>query len=126
MSSDRLQSVVAVVIGVVLAAGAQLVMKRGLLRVGAVQLGSGLHTKLVSIVTSPMVLVGLAMYAISSVFYLFALSREDLSFVYPILALNFLLIAILSRVVLHETISPLRLAGIVIVAIGVSFIAVKG
>jgi drug/metabolite transporter (DMT)-like permease len=126
MSSERVQSVVAVVIGVVLASFAQLAMKRGLERVGAMQFGAGLGQKLVQMATSPLVILGLAMYAVSSIFYLFALSREDLSFVYPILALNFMFVALLSRYILHETISPLRLAGIVVVAAGVSLVAVKG
>lgn len=123
--NGRLQSVTAVLIGVLLAAVAQLMMKRGLERVGALELGSGLGSKIVSIATQPRVIFGLTLYGVSSVFYLFALSREDLSFVYPLLALNFVFIALLSKFVLNEAVSAIRLTGIFVVAVGVSLIAIK-
>jgi multidrug transporter EmrE-like cation transporter len=51
------------------------------------------------------------------------LTRLDLSLAYPFLALNFVLIAIVSRLFLGETIPGLRWAGIAVICSGILLIA---
>jgi drug/metabolite transporter (DMT)-like permease len=50
------------------------------------------------------------------------LSWEDLSVALPLQALNYVLVALLAKYLLHEQISPLRWAGIILVCIGVMLI----
>lgn len=47
------------------------------------------------------------------------ISRVDLSFAYPLLALNYVIILIPSRVLLNEPITMMRLVGAMIIVIGV-------
>ena len=55
--------------------------------------------------------------------YLTALSWADLTFVLPATALGNVIVALLSKFWLHETISWQRWAGIVLITIGVGFVA---
>ena len=55
--------------------------------------------------------------------YLTALSWADLTFVLPATAFGYVIVALLSRFWLHDTISPERWAGIVLITLGVGFVA---
>jgi drug/metabolite transporter (DMT)-like permease len=54
--------------------------------------------------------------------FMLALSVADYSFVQPAAALGYFVIAVLGVLVLHEKVSPLHWAGIVVICLGVSFI----
>jgi uncharacterized membrane protein len=47
-----------------------------------------------------------------------AVSQKEISFLYPLSSINFVLIAAASMVLLHETISGQRIAGILLVVLG--------
>lgn len=55
--------------------------------------------------------------------YLTALSWADLTYVLPTTAFGYVLIALLGRFWLHEHISPMRWAGILLITLGVGFVA---
>jgi uncharacterized membrane protein len=55
--------------------------------------------------------------------YLTALSWADLTFVLPSTAFGYVVVALLSKFWLHETVSPYRWAGIVLIVCGVGFVA---
>lgn len=50
------------------------------------------------------------------------LSWADYSFVQPAASLAYLVVALMSRFILHETVTPLRWAGVAIICIGVAVI----
>jgi len=68
------------------------------------------------------IVVGTAMLAMFFFLWLAVLSWEDLSVALPMQALNYVLVAILAKYILHEEISPLRWGGIALVCIGVILI----
>jgi len=68
------------------------------------------------------VIIGLFSYFIGSIFYIIALKKGDLSVIAPLLALNYVWVALLSIVFLGEVINALRWIGIGSVVIGVSII----
>lgn len=68
------------------------------------------------------IVVGTAMLAIFFFLWLAVLSWEDLSVALPMQALNYVLVAILAKYYLHEQVSPLRWAGIMLVCVGVMLI----
>jgi uncharacterized membrane protein len=76
-----------------------------------------------SIATNPWVILGLACYVGGLLFWLIALSRADLSFVYPFAALTMAMVVVSSAVVFGETITLARLLGVGTVAIGVLIVA---
>ena len=73
--------------------------------------------------TNKKILAGLAGYILSLVMYLFALDNAPLSVVYPLFASTFIFIALLSRAMLKEHLSMVRLAGIGAVFVGIVIIA---
>lgn len=68
------------------------------------------------------IVVGTAMLALFFFLWLAVLSWEDLSVALPMQALNYVLVAILAKYLLHEQVSLLRWAGITLVCIGVIMI----
>lgn len=90
---------------------------------------SGTDTALVSILLDPAVIVwlfvGLGCYAISLVFWLFAISRLDLSLAYPMLSLSYVLVYLvaINWSLLHEELSWTRSLGILIICMGIVLIA---
>jgi drug/metabolite transporter (DMT)-like permease len=65
------------------------------------------------------VILGFALVFGGALFWLGVISRVNLSFAYPLLALNYVIILIPSRYLLNEAITPLKVVGAVIVVIGV-------
>ena len=111
---------------VTLAAIAQLTLKTGVNRVMGTSTGAGLQlsgSSLRSLLGSPVVWAGLALFGLSAVVWLFALSRASLSFAYPFASLSYVLILIFGRFVLHEPVTPLRMAGVALIVAGIVLVA---
>ena len=81
---------------------------------------------LVKLFLQPWVLLGIACYVVSLAIWLGALSKVDVNFAYPFLALGFLANALLARWVLGEPISPLRWVALGVIVLGVALQALSG
>ena len=66
---------------------------------------------------------GFIVYGLSAVCWLWVLSRVQLSFAYPILALTFPIVVALSAVFFSESITAVRWVGVVVIMVGVSLLA---
>ena len=71
----------------------------------------------------PYVVIGLAIYVCGTVFWLAALSRVDLSYAYPFASLSYVIMLAASWWLFNENITPTRLLGTLIVALGVFVIS---
>ncbi len=69
------------------------------------------------------ILLGLCGYAISFTLYLIALSTSELSVVFPIFASSFIFVTLISAYQLKERINILRVAGILLIFLGVVIVA---
>jgi drug/metabolite transporter (DMT)-like permease len=78
---------------------------------------------LVAAVFTPWIAVGIALLIGFFASYLTALSWADLTFVLPATAFGNLIVALLSKFWLHEPISLERWAGVVLITVGVGFVA---
>lgn len=101
----------------------QTVIKLGLNRRSPNGADAGLPGLVRMILRSPLVILGLLFYGIGALSWIAALTRLDLSVAYPFLALNFVLIALSSRVFLGERIPPLRWLGIGVICAGILLVA---
>jgi len=99
--------------GVLLNAGAQLLLKAG---TNARPLG-------VALAIEPHILGGLACYVVSVVLWVVALSKVPVSIAYPMLSIGYIVNAVAAHYLFGETLSPLRLAGIGIIIVGVFLVA---
>ena len=122
---DRTMLIMLIVASVMLAGVAQITLKAGVNRVTDAQ-GGVLRFDAVGlrgIATSPIVWAGLAVFGVSAVLWIFALSKASLSFAYPFAALGYVLIVAFSVFVLHETVPPLRWLGVACICVGIVLIA---
>jgi drug/metabolite transporter (DMT)-like permease len=87
--------------------------------------GSGLVATAMRLMLSPGVLAGLGAYALSSVFYVMVVRNKGLSFAYPFVAANQVIVFLLAWLLFRETIPPLRAAGLIVVCLGVLLIALS-
>jgi len=60
----------------------------------------------------------LAIYAVSIVLWLWVLSKVELSLAYPLVSLGFVVTMIFAALFLHEHITPLRIAGTLLIVAG--------
>lgn len=104
----------------------QLALKIGMTRMGPVAMGGRNLVSLVwSIATNWFVVGGLFVYGLGVFFWLIALSRAPLSYVYPFASLNYVLIILASFVILREKITWLRIAGVIVICTGVMIVALS-
>jgi multidrug transporter EmrE-like cation transporter len=99
------------------AAIGQVMLKHGM-QVASSRAAHSRGSLVVSAATSPWVLVGLLVFAISAVAWLATLSRVPLSVAYPFNALGYLGILTASILILHERANVLTWAGSLLVVSG--------
>lgn len=99
-----------------LAAFGQLLLKNGMVRARH-QADAG-HSLAAAAVSTPTVWFGLAVFGVSAVVWLYALSRVPLSIAYPFNALGYLGVLALSAFVLHEHVRMLTWLGSLLVVAG--------
>lgn len=73
--------------------------------------------------TTPLIVAGLAFYAVGSLFWLAVPSRLDLSLAYPMLALTYVLVPMTAWLFLGERVPSVRWLGIGVVILGVLIIS---
>lgn len=117
-----LHSLLLVISSVSLSAIAQMSFKHGMNQLQIDQ-QMNLVLKIFSIVFSPFVFLGLALYGIGTVLWLFALKQLDLSLAYPFVGLSFVMVFVLSIFVLGEPLHVNRLIGSLIIVVGIIFLA---
>lgn len=76
-------------------------------------------------VTQPYVTAGMICYALSSVLYLKVVQQLDLSVVYPMVAVSYVIVTVLSYLLLREQVPPLRILGLSIIVLGVVVMALS-
>ena len=106
--------------GVLLNAGAQLLLKAGTNSIGAFEFS---RDNIIPIgwklATEPHIAGGLGCYVISVVVWVLALSRVEVSIAYPLLSVGYVVNAIAAWYLFGEAVTVMRLAGIGIIIIGV-------
>jgi drug/metabolite transporter (DMT)-like permease len=96
-------------------------LSRGMTHLPAITLAH--PATLIEAVFTPWIAVGIALLIGFFASYLTALSWADLTYVIPATAFGNVIVALLSRYWLHESISLQRWAGIVLITVGVGFVA---
>jgi drug/metabolite transporter (DMT)-like permease len=117
-------TVIYILISVLGSAAGQVLLKRGMGSMGPLTLTTGqLPGMLLRMGTNPFVVGGLAVYVGGTVFWLIALSRVDLSYAYPFASLSYVLMLLASWRLFGEDVSVLRIAGSLVVILGVLIIS---
>ena len=109
---------------IVLGTVAQLLLKAGTNAVGpfAFTLENAFPVGL-RLAFEPRILGGAGCYVVSLVAWILALSRTEVSVAYPMLSIGFALNALLAWWLLGEAVTPMRMAGIGVIFVGVFLVA---
>ena len=103
----------------------QMTLKMGMTqvgRIGAEALAQPLQMAL-KVATNPLVIVGLSLYVLGAVTWLTVLSRVQLSFAYPILALSYAIVPVLAWLLLGESVPSVRWLGIATILLGIVLVS---
>ena len=111
-------------VAVLLGVAAQLLLKAGTNAVGrfAFSLDNALPVGL-QLALEPRILGGTGCYALSLVLWVLALSRTEVSVMYPMVSIGFALNALLAWWLLGEALGAQRIAGIAVIMVGVWLVA---
>jgi drug/metabolite transporter (DMT)-like permease len=96
-------------------------LSRGMTHLPPVSLAHPLS--LIAAVFTPWIAAGIVLLIGFFASYLTALSWADLTYVLPATALGNVIVALLAKFWLHDSISPSRWAGVVLITLGVGFVA---
>ena len=111
-------------LGVLLNAGAQLLLKAGTNRMGTFAFSMENVLPIgTSIATSPPILAGLACYVVSVVVWILALSRVPVSVAYPMLSVGYIVNAFAAWWLFGESLGAQKLVGIGFIVAGVFLVA---
>jgi drug/metabolite transporter (DMT)-like permease len=78
------------------------------------------------IFTNPYLFFGYACYGIFAALLVIALRDGELSLLYPVIALNYAWVSILSVLIFHERMNALKIAGVTVIIIGVAVLGRGG
>ncbi len=109
-------SVVALALSIFFMAVSQLLFKHGMTS------GSGGKSGIAALFRWPVV-TGISLNVIAAICWLLAIARLELSYAFPFLSLNYLIVPLLARLIFGESLGRKRVLGILIVTIGVIVVA---
>ncbi len=117
------------IIAISLGAFGQISLKHGMKQFGDLgKPGIGLASNVLHAIFSPYVLLGLSLYAISSCFWLVVISPGGwkLSYAYPMIAIGYVLVVLLSRAFFGDKVVPLQWVGILLMCTGLALASYFG
>lgn len=98
----------------------QLLLKSGMRQVGPISRAdlSNPFPLLVTVFSNPLILIAIPLYVAGFLTWLIVLSKLDLSYAYPFLAVTYVLVPLLSWLLLGEHVPSMRWIGIAVICVG--------
>ncbi|MBI4290647.1 MAG: EamA family transporter [Betaproteobacteria bacterium] len=110
--------------GVLLNAGAQLLLKAGTNAIGQFEFSAANIVPVgVKLALEPHIMGGVACYVVSLIVWIMGLSRVDVSIAYPMLSIGYVLNALAAWYLFGESVSAQKLVGIGFIIAGVYLVA---
>ena len=111
-------------VGVMLNVAAQLMIKAGTNSIGYFEFSrSNILPIGLRLATEPHIIGAIACYALSVVIWILALSRAQVSIVYPLLSMGYVVNAVAAWWLFNESINPAKVAGISVIILGVVIVS---
>ena len=111
------RSFILVVCCTLIGAAAQVLIKQG---AGALGLNPTMVQTALAMLLTPSLFAGYSMYGVSTVLLVMALRHGQLSLLYPVFAMTYVWVTILSVLVFHESMNAFKLAGIATIVGGIA------
>lgn len=126
MTQPSAFSIALILFTVMTNAAAQIMLKKGMTAVGALNPSADrLVSTVFQVVFQPFVFLGLCTFVISMASHLVVLSRVQLSFAYPFLSLAYVIVAVYAFFIFGEDVGALRIAGIAAICLGTVLISMS-
>lgn len=115
-------NILLILISVLLNCAAQLCIRKGMLIVGEIGM-TGLVQNLGNMLTNLWLWAAMFCYAISILMWMAVLSKVEVSFAYPFLSVGYVVAALVGYYFFGESLTLTRIAGIIVICIGVYLIS---
>ena len=115
--AQQRRSFLLVVCCTIIGAAAQVLIKKG---AGALGPNPTMVQTALAMLLTPSLFAGYSMYGVSTVLLVLALRHGQLSLLYPVFAMTYVWVTILSVVVFHESMNAFKLAGITTIVGGIA------
>jgi uncharacterized membrane protein len=116
----RIKTFAIILVMVACANAGDLMLKRGMTQIGAVPLSvAGLERAFLLTVTSATIWIAILFLIGFTASYMMLMSWADYSYVMPAGAFGYALLTLLAVVFLHESVSPRRWIGVILICVGV-------
>ena len=78
----------------------------------------GLAGRMAHVLLQPLVVEGLLVYFFGTICWMMAVSQKEISFLYPLTSVNYVLVVGASMIFFHEAISARRAIGVAVIVLG--------
>src|SRR5438270_11609918 len=95
-----------------------LLIKAGLNAASLHIASTSLAARILHLVLQPQVIEGLLIYLLGTVCWMTAVAQREISFLYPLTSVNYVLVVATSALFFHEAVSVRRAAGVAVIVIG--------
>ena len=79
---------------------------------------TGLAARIAIVLSQPFVIEGLLIYLLGTICWMMAVAQKEISFLYPLTSMNYVMVAGTSIVLFHEVLSFRRAMGIIVIVLG--------
>lgn len=122
---DEMKNISFALLSVLLGAVGQVILKVGANRLGEISLSFSTFFKdLIHIIKVPQIILGVIFFSISFLLWIKVLTKNELSYSYPIVSLNYIIIMVMSFFLFHEAITLKKMIGTGLIVLGVWIIYV--
>lgn len=119
MDKEKLRYTLIIFASVIAIGISELLLKYGLVKIGTFNFANDMLGTFFTIFSSAYVISAIALMGISSLLWLIALSRAELSYAYPLLGMGYAVVAFFSWVLFNDILTPVRITGIFVIMLGV-------
>lgn len=117
---------VLILISVMLSAGGQLAMKSGVISLEKLSVTNIIvPSTMLKLISNPLIILGVFLYGVASIFWLSILSRSELSYAYPMIAISYVVTSVIAWLLFKENLTLIRFLGISMIIAGVYVISLK-
>ena len=117
--SISIQGIIMVIIASAMMAAASLMLKQGITNIGGFGEGNIIR-EIFNLLFQPIFVIGVLLYGGGTLLWMRVISTEPLSVGYPILvSFSFIIVALGAVLFFKETITPMKLVGMVVILVGV-------
>lgn len=115
-------NIILILLSVLLNCAAQLLIRKGMLIEGEVGMQNML-SHIGSMIANFWLWGAMLCYALSILLWMSVLSKVEVSYAYPFLSVGYVVSAVAGYALFNENLSPIRIAGIIVICIGVILIS---